>query len=111
MPSNDRPNPSPDERRFLSAVAPAAERKRALQRDGRPAVWFGLGLFGLVGWSVAVPTVAGGLLGLWWDRHHPSVHSWTLALMVGGLVLGCTNAWLWVMRQDNVMHDRGDDAP
>ena len=60
---------------------------------------------------MATPTVVGGLLGWWWDRRHPSVHSRTLALLVGGLVLGCANAWLWVMRQDDVMHHRTEDGP
>jgi ATP synthase protein I len=111
MPTDLRPDPTDEQRRFLAAVAPAAARKLQLQRKGSPGVWFGLGLFGLVGWSVALPTVLGGLIGLWWDRRHPAVQSRTLALMVAGLVMGCVNAWLWVMRQDNVMHDRTEDGP
>jgi ATP synthase protein I len=67
---------------------------------------------GLVGWSVAVPTLAGTALGLWLDRSHPGGHSWTLALLVAGLVLGCFSAWRWVDREDRAMHDAGeqDDA-
>ncbi len=43
---------------------------------------------GLIGWSVA-----GAALGLWLDEHHPSGHSWTLALLMAGLMIGCLNAW------------------
>jgi ATP synthase protein I len=57
-------------------------------------------MFGMVGWSVALPTVFGALLGAWLDRHHPNGHSWTLALLVAGLVLGCANAWHWVSSQN-----------
>jgi ATP synthase protein I len=51
-----------------------------------------------------VPTLAGAFLGLWLDRHHPSAHSWTLALLVAGLVIGCANAWHWISQQDQAMH-------
>ena len=51
---------------------------------------------GLIGWSVAVPTLLGAMLGLWLDRRHPGPHSWTLMLLVAGLVIGCANAWHWV---------------
>ncbi|MEZ5580989.1 MAG: hypothetical protein R3F40_17230 [Candidatus Competibacteraceae bacterium] len=37
----------------------------------RPSVWFGLGLFGIVGWTRALPAVLGAL-GLWLDRNWPS---------------------------------------
>ena len=42
-------------------------------------------MMGLIGWSVAVPTLLGAALGLWLDQHHPGKHSWTLALLVAGL--------------------------
>ena len=44
----------------------AARKHRARQRQDR-GVWFGLGMFGLVGWSIAVPTLAGIALGVWLD--------------------------------------------
>jgi ATP synthase protein I len=70
-------------------------------------VWFGLGMSGLVGWSVAVPTLGGIMLGIWLDRHHPAGFSWTLTLLFAGLIIGCANAWYWVAQQDKAMHDEG----
>ncbi len=61
---------------------------------------------GLIGWSVVVPTLAGAALGAWLDRRLASTHSWALALMAAGLMLGCANAWRWVARQDRDMHAR-----
>ena len=90
---------------FLDEVARKAARKLRAQRDGSKGVWFGLGMSGLIGWSVAVPTLAGALFGLWLDRHHPSKHSWTLSLLVVGLALGCLNAWHWLSQQDKAMND------
>jgi ATP synthase protein I len=85
-------------------------RKLKVQREGKPGVWSGLGMFGLVGWSVAVPTIIGAMLGMWWDHHHPGAHSWTLALLVAGLVIGCANAWHWVSQEDKAMHDQSEDG-
>ena len=90
---------------FATQVAAKAARKLRAQAAGAPTVWFGLGMSGLIGWSVAVPTVLGAVIGLWWDRRHPGPHSWTLALLTAGLVLGCVNAWHWVSRENRAMDD------
>ncbi|MDP9011505.1 MAG: AtpZ/AtpI family protein [Pseudomonadota bacterium] len=96
---------SDEDQRFVRQIASLAARKLRAQRDARRPIWFGLGMFGTIGWSVALPTVAGALLGLWWDRHHPGSRSWTLALLVAGLIVGCANAWHWVSKEDKAMHD------
>jgi ATP synthase protein I len=89
-----RPEPSvPD------AVGRKAERKRRARQRGRRGVWFGLGMFGLVGWAVALPTLAGAALGLWLDTRFRSRVSWTLTLLLVGVLLGALNAWFWVSRE------------
>jgi ATP synthase protein I len=87
------------ERRVADAVGRKAERKLRARRTGRRGVWFGLGMFGLVGWAVALPTVAGVALGLWLDARFPSRISWTLSLLLLGALLGSLNAWYWVARE------------
>ena len=91
-------------REAAEEIARKARRKRDARRRGERGVWFGLGMFGLVGWAVAVPTLAGVALGAWLDRVAPGDFSWTLALLLGGVALGCLNAWWWVSRES-----RGDD--
>jgi len=90
---------------LASKVARQAARKLKARRDGAPGVWSGLGMMGLVGWSVVVPTLLGAALGLWLDQRHAGTHSWTLALLVAGLTLGCLNAWHWVDKEDRAMRD------
>jgi ATP synthase protein I len=86
---------------FGGQVALKAARKIAAQAAGDPDAWSGLGMFGMVGWSVAIPTVLGALLGAWLDRHHAKGYSWTLALLVAGLMIGCATAWYWVSNQNS----------
>ena len=50
-------------------------------------------MVGLIGWTVVVPMLIGIAVGTWIDRTWPSRFSWTLMLLVGGLGLGCVNAW------------------
>lgn len=79
-------------------------------RNSTQGVWFGLGMMGLIGWSVTIPTLLGTALGIWLDQHHPGNHSWTLTLLVAGLTLGCWNAWHWVSKEEKAMReDQGDD--
>lgn len=93
-------------KRLTRAVDTKAPRKLAARRGGPPPVLAGLGVFGLVGWSVAVPTVLGALLGAWLDAQGGSQRSWTLALLVGGLTLGCLNALAWIGREHRAMQVR-----
>ena len=86
-------------------VGAKAERKLKARRNSRQGVWFGLGMMGLVGWSVAIPTLLGAALGLWLDKHYSGPHSWTLMLLVIGLIIGCVNAWLWVAKEDKAMRE------
>ena len=61
--------------KFRPQLAERIGRKadRHQRARGRPkhGLWFGLCMFGLVGWSVAVPTVLGIALGIWLDREWP----------------------------------------
>jgi ATP synthase protein I len=75
------------------------------EREQNRRVWFGLGMFGLVGWSVAIPTLIGIAIGVWIDMTWPSRFSWTLMLLFIGVILGCLNAWFWVQRESR----RGGD--
>ena len=94
---------------FAGQVGATAARKLKAQRNPTPGVWFGLGMMGLIGWSVVVPTLLGAALGLWLDKHHPGTHSWTLALLVAGLAIGCLNAWHWVAREDREMREEQEN--
>ena len=90
-------------RRASQAWREEVERKEARKLEARRkkhrTIWFGLGMMGLVGWSVAIPTLVGIALGLWIDARWPSRFSWTLMLMVAGLALGCYNAWHWIQKE------------
>jgi ATP synthase protein I len=90
---------------FSEQIGAIAARKLKGRRHPAPGVWFGLGVMGLIGWSVAIPTLLGAALGLWLDHRYPGTHSWTLALLIAGLSLGCLNAWRWVASEGKAMQD------
>ncbi len=96
------PAPVPN---LAAQVGAKAARKLKARRNRHQGVWFGLGMMGLIGWSVVVPTLLGAGLGLWLDRAYPGGRSWTLALLVAGLVAGCLNAWLWVAKEEKSMRE------
>lgn len=113
MAADGRPPPAPTEprrtdgtavpTRFERDVARKAESRARAQREGDRAIWYSLGLFGVVGWSVALPTLLALALGIWIDGRWPSRVSWTLTLLFVGVVIGCANAWYWVTKES------GDD--
>jgi ATP synthase protein I len=98
-----------DETAFSREVGAKAARKLKARRNSTQGVWFGLGMMGLVGWSVVVPTLLGAALGIWLDNRHPGSHSWTLMLLVIGLAIGCLNAWHWVDKEDKEMREEQKD--
>ncbi|MBN1420062.1 MAG: AtpZ/AtpI family protein [Planctomycetes bacterium] len=85
--------------RFAEAARAKGARKERAREEGDRSIWFGLGTFGMVGWSVALPTVGGIAIGVWMDHAHPGGISWTLTLMLAGLAIGCLNAWYWINRE------------
>ena len=89
-------------RTFLDQIGSKAHRKLKA-RDRPKTVWFALGLFGMVGWAVTLPTLMFVGLGVWIDRQFESQYSWTLMLLVVGVALGCWNAWYWVTKESH--HD------
>lgn len=94
--SNDSQN---EQQKMLNAVSEKSQRKIAARARHYRSSWFGLGMMGLIGWSVAIPMLAGIALGLWVDHHWPSRFSWTLMLLFIGGFLGCVNAWRWMNRE------------
>lgn len=97
-----RTPPKPYDQRaddFAQAIDKKAGRRRRHRQEADRGVWQWLGMFGLVGWAVAIPTIGGIALGWWIDRTWDSAMSWTLNLLVIGVLLGCWNAWHWVDRE------------
>jgi ATP synthase protein I len=95
----------PPEQRFRDTVGRKAARKQHARSGGDRSIFFWLGMFGMVGWAVAVPTLAGVALGLWLDHTWPTAQaSWTLTFLLLGVALGVANAWYWVRRES------GDDS-
>jgi ATP synthase protein I len=86
-------------------IARKEQRKLRARHTRQQQVWFGLGTFGVVGWSVAIPTLSGLALGLWLDSRLAGGHSWTLMLLLAGILLGGWNAWYWVNREQSRISD------
>jgi ATP synthase protein I len=106
---SDEPKRSSKNEPSLAAQVGAKAARKLKARNSTQGVWFGLGMMGLIGWSVVVPTLLGAALGIWLDKHHPGGRSWTLALLVGGLAIGCLNAWFWVAKEEKAMRDEPKD--
>lgn len=80
-------------------VATKEARKLKAQSEKNQSIWFGLGMMGLVGWSVAIPALIGVSVGVWIDSTWKSPYSFALMLLIFGMFMGCLNAWNWVERE------------
>jgi ATP synthase protein I len=95
---------------FIDRIDRKEKLKIRVRREGDETIWFGLGVFGVVGWSVAIPTLIGIAIGLWIDQTWPSRYSWTLTLLIGGVMLGCLNAWYWVKKAGIERNRNGEEG-
>lgn len=99
-----------DDKSSLSReIRAKANRKIRSKRSGAQGVWYGLGMMGLIGWSVTIPTLLGAALGFWIDKHFDDSYSWTLMLLLIGLIVGCANAWHWVGKESVEMEEEDMD--
>lgn len=94
---------------MITKVGAKANRKLKAQQNTTFGIWRGLGAMGLVGWSVAVPTIIGAMAGIWIDKYYPGTHAWTLSLLVAGLSIGCMNAWHWIDKEDKEIRKQNED--
>ena len=83
----------PYQDKLSEQVAKKEQRKMNARREQGRSIWYGLGMFGLVGWSIAVPTLIGIALGIWIDRTWQPMFSCTLMCLFVGVVIGCSIAW------------------
>jgi ATP synthase protein I len=95
---------------FTEKIGAKEARKMKARRTKAKGVWFGLGTMGMIGWSVAVPTLIGVAIGVWLDMRYPGQISWTLTFLSLGLILGCFSAWHWIRKeQGNIERYQRDD--
>jgi ATP synthase protein I len=86
---------------MIERVCDIERRKVRSRQRNRRDLWFALGTMGMVGWSIVIPTLIGVAVGIWVDRNWPASFSFTLTLMLGGLAVGCLNAWFWLSREQS----------
>jgi ATP synthase protein I len=97
----NRKTKSEDNRReeFDRSISKKEARKIKARKNKESSIWYGLGMFGIVGWSISIPTLIGIALGIWIDSRWPGRFSWTLMLLIAGVAIGCINAWYWVSKE------------
>lgn len=93
-----------DNNKFGDSITEKEKRKLNAMRENSGNVWQGLGMFGMIGWSVAVPTLLGTALGIWLDKIYHQSFSWTLSCLILGLCAGSVIAWYWVDKEDKRIH-------
>jgi ATP synthase protein I len=94
--------------RFSQQVGDKERRKLKAQKN-KQSVWFGLGMFGMVGWSVTVTTLLGAAFGIWLDKIYPESFSWTLTFLILGLFAGCLISWHWIAKEHKDMNQNDED--
>lgn len=90
----DKKKPSAEEE-LLEKIEKESRKKIKAKKEGSE-VMFGLGLFGIVGWSIAIPTVIGIAIGVFLDKKYTQSFSWTITFLFAGVILGSFNAWHWI---------------
>lgn len=94
---------------FSRQIKEKEKRKVRFQSQDKLSAWSGLGMVGIVGWSVVVPALLGTALGVWLDKNHPQSFSWTISLLFVGLAMGCIIAWNWIDKEKQEINKNIED--
>lgn len=84
---------------FHRQVEAKRARVRRAREEGDQTMKSGWGTFGVVGWSIVVPTLIGVLAGMWIDGRLGGGVRYTLSFLALGLVMGMVNVWNWMNKQ------------
>lgn len=93
----DKKKPSAEEE-LLEKIQKESTKKIKSKEEGSEII-FGLGLFGIVGWAISIPTIIGIAIGVFLDKKFTQSFSWTITLLFVGVVLGAFNAWHWIQEK------------
>jgi ATP synthase protein I len=96
---------------FSRKVKALELQKLEISNRVKRSPWLGLGVFGIIGWSIVVPTILGAWFGSLLDSRYLGTISWTLTFLIIGLILGCLVAWHWISKEQNSMHSKQDTNP
>lgn len=84
---------------FYREVERQEERSRIAREEGDRTIRHGFSSFGVVGWSIVVPTLLGIVVGAWLDSRADGGIRFTLSFMAFGLIVGIVNVWKWLHRE------------
>jgi ATP synthase protein I len=93
---------------FIKKIKQQEDRKLKFQRQIKQSVWSGLGMSGLIGWTISVSTLTGVFFGMWLDTNYKQTFSWTLTFLITGLLTGTGMAWHWVVRESKDVAEEED---
>lgn len=102
-PDNKKMNSQQD---FPDTINKKVNRKIAARAHAKNELWHGIGTMGIVGWSVAIPTLLGIALGIWLDKNTNDSYSWTLMMLFAGIITGCALAWHWIAKEQKEIHQK-----
>src|ERR1700730_5468824 len=105
MPENSEPTSENRRAAFSRKIAAMEARKLKAKRQGVQGIWLGLGMFGLIGWAVTIPTLLGAMLGIYIDGHYPGSPFWPLSLLIVGLFIGCSSACHCSPKEENSIRE------
>ena len=97
------------DKELLEIIGVKTQRKKNAHRKRQHIFRYGFSVFGVIGWSVALPSLLGAALGLWLDENYPRQQPWVLAMILAGLSLGCFNAWRILEHHRIQISRNGDD--
>lgn len=99
-----------EKQRFSQKVAEKEKQKMKSLGKGKNGALFGLGILGIVGWSIVVPVLLGIASGIWLDKKYPQSFSWTISLLFIGLFIGCLIAWQWLDKENKKTHQNKENG-
>jgi ATP synthase protein I len=75
------------------------ERRDQARREGERPIGKNLAMIGVLGWLIAMPTLAGALVGHWIDERAGGGVFWAATLIFIGVVAGGGLAWKRMHRE------------
>lgn len=74
--------------------------RRARRETSPRTFWRGLGIIGMVGWPIALASVAGAFLGRGLDSRWQTAPRYTFLFLTIGVCIGCYVAWTSVSHKN-----------